>query len=184
MKLNLDEILISEADAFAERAHFGHTRSNQAKEPYINHLREVANLVKISGGDTEEVCAGLLHDSVEDTSVTLNEILENFGPEIYKIVEALTDKPESNKLPTLERKTLQAKHVKRENTKIKRVKLSDQISNVICVTVDPPLKWERQKCIDYIEGARRIAFECSGVSEYLDKKFNEVHRKALVKYNL
>jgi (p)ppGpp synthase/HD superfamily hydrolase len=184
MTLILDENLISKADTFAEKAHFGHTRSNQAQEPYINHLREVANLVKMSGGSTEEICAGLLHDIVEDTDTTLSDILESFGPEVEEIVSTLTDDPESNKLSTLERKTLQAEHVKKANSKTKRVKLADQISNIICVTVDPPVKWEPQKCIDYIEGARRIADECSGVSEFLDKKFNEVYQRALLKYNL
>ena len=184
MPVDLDYLLIDKADSFAEKAHFEHTRSNLAKEPYINHLREVADLVKNSGGNIEEICAGLLHESVEDTETTLDDILINFGQGMAEIVQSLTDDEESNKLPILERKSLQAEHVKKASDSVKRVKLADQISNIRCVTDDPPIEWDEKKCADYIEGARRISVECFGVSGFLDEQFKEDYKKASLKYNL
>ncbi len=178
----LDEILIERADAFAALAHKDHFRSNKTHDPYIEHLREVASLVRGSGGTTEEICAALLHDSVEDTATTLEDIETEFGSVIKDIVKELTDDPESEKLPTLERKKLQAEHAKVVNSTVRRVKLADQISNVRYVVEAPSIKWDKQKCIDYVTGAYLIANECSGISVFLDQKFNEVCAKAETTY--
>jgi guanosine-3',5'-bis(diphosphate) 3'-pyrophosphohydrolase len=178
----LDLLLVEKADAFAEKAHLGHTRSNVARDPYINHLREVAGLVTSSGGSTVEVCAALLHDSVEDTQTTLEDVEKNFGEEVAMIVEALTDTDEANMLPLLERKTLQAEHMENASNSIKRVKMADQISNIRMNTYDQPENWDEEKCIEYIEGARRVATVCLGVSDFLDACFKEVYKDAAGKY--
>lgn len=174
--------IIEKADAFADKAHAGHTNSNKSRTPYINHLREVAGLVKESGGSDEEITAALLHDSVEDTETTLEDIKLGFGHEVALMVDALTDAPEIESLPTLERKTIQAERVRTKNSSIKRIKLSDQISNVRGVAIDPPMKWSREKCSDYIEGARRIAEECKGISEFLDGQFADAYVQAIKIY--
>lgn len=177
-----EEDFIKKVDAFADKAHAGHTHSNKANKPYIGHLRETAALVRESGGSVDEICAALLHDSVEDTEVTVEEIERNFNEHIAHLVSELTDPPGASKLPTLERKTNQAERVKQESDEVKRIKLSDQLSNVGIVTHDPPVSWSLQKCKDYIEGARRISVACTGVSDYLDTKFKEAYEKALLAY--
>jgi hypothetical protein len=73
---------------FAARAHANQRRKGAAQEPYINHLIEVADLVRGATGGTDEdaLVAALLHDVVEDTAVTLGELAERFGEEVARVV--------------------------------------------------------------------------------------------------
>ncbi len=171
--------LISAARVYATVKHAGLLRLNKSKEDYSVHFEEVALLVEQSGGSAEEIAAGLLHDSVEDTSATIEEIRELFGPAVAILVEGLTDPVEFKGMPTLERKTLQAERVRTKSTGIKRCKHADGTSNMRSVADDPPTAWNRQKCVDYIEGARRVARECTGISAFLDAEFNKAHAAAL-----
>ena len=170
--------ILSKAEIFARRVHADQVRANIAREPYTSHLREVAELVKCSGGTDEEIVAAWLHDSIEDTPTTLGEIIATFGAEIGTIVDGLTDPPEFEVLSTLERKTRQAARVRSSNRSVRRVKIADQTSNLRSITVDPPVAWNRQKCLDYIEGARRIAIVCYGI-QYLDFEFLKAYHQAL-----
>ncbi|MDP3735173.1 MAG: HD domain-containing protein [bacterium] len=173
------EQLVAEAEAFARTVHANQVRPNRVREPVTSHLREVAELVQRSGGTDEEIAAAWLHDSVEDTPTTLDEIIVEFGIEVGTAVGGMTDPPEFEGFPTLERKTRQAERVRHKNRSIKRVKIADQTSNLRSVAVDPPIAWGKQKCLDYIEGARRIAVVCYGVSTYLDFEFLKAYHRAL-----
>src|SRR5215468_6749955 len=85
--------LISEAAEFAARRHNGMTRKGRGNEPYINHLAEVANLLAAAtdGADAELVAAGWLHDSIEDTATTAEELARNFTRRIANLVVEVTD---------------------------------------------------------------------------------------------
>lgn len=83
-----DTELIERAYAFARRAHAGRTR--YSGEPYLNHLVAVAEMLAEIGMGARTVVAGLLHDSVEDTSVTPEEVRAEFGDEITYLVEGVT----------------------------------------------------------------------------------------------
>lgn len=171
-------MLIEKARAFAEERHSGTFRKNKAHDPLIVHCKEVAKLVECSGGNETEIAAGWLHDTIEDTPTTLAEIEELFGLEVKEIVDGLTDPPEFTGLHTLERKTVQAERIRSKNASVKRVKIADQISNVRSFD-DPPIEWSEQKCRDYVEGARLVAKECHGVSDYLDSQFESAYREAI-----
>lgn len=84
------ETLIPRADAFAERAHAGQVRK-VTHNPYIDHPRTVAELVSSVADDEHAICAALLHDTVEDTEVTIDEIEAEFGTAISELVEALSE---------------------------------------------------------------------------------------------
>lgn len=170
--------LVNSARDFALEAHKGLIRPNKAQEPYSTHLEEVAGLVEQSGGSEEEVAAAWLHDTVEDTGTTLDTIRERFGDLVATIVDGLTDKPDLTGMPTLERKRLQAERVREKSHSVKRVKIADQTSNLRSVAVDPPVKWDEQKCKDYIAGAKLIVDECKGVSPYLDAEFQAAYEKS------
>ena len=154
--------LATKARIFAVKAHEGVTRNNIAKRPFIMHPAEVVDLVYDSHGNEREIVAAWLHDTVEDTSVTLDDIRLNFGDEVAELVNGLTDSPEFSKLLLLERKICQAARVRGESWSVKRVKIADQISNVRMVAVDPPSDWDTDMCLKYIAGAKLIAFECRG----------------------
>lgn len=164
---------------FAVKMHFGQTRLNKDRTPLIDHVAEVASLVKESGGSTIEIAASWLHDIVEDTKVTFADIVSRFGQAIGDIVDGLTDPPEFKGLHTLERKIKQAERIRFKSDSIKRIKVADQVSNIRAVAVDPPVKWDHKKCLDYTEGAGRICQECLGVSRFLDKEFEEAYSESI-----
>ncbi len=174
--------LVERARAFATKAHEGQTRFNKDKTPLVVHLEEVVSLVSESGGSDEELAAAWLHDVVEDTPVLLTEVAKNFGDKVGAIVFGLTDPPEFHGLHTLERKTAQAERICSLSNSVKRVKIADQTSNVRSVATDPPVHWDTQKCLDYIEGARKIVFECQDTNEFLFGKFCEAYWTALKVY--
>ena len=83
-----DKELITRAYAFAEKAHAGHKR--YSGEPYLSHLAHVAYMLAEIGMGAQTVVAGLLHDSIEDTEVTPEELKKEFGEEIFFLVEGVT----------------------------------------------------------------------------------------------
>lgn len=144
----------------------------------IEHLQEVADLVWASGGSDIEIAAAWLHDSVEDTSVTLKDIEEQFGKEVAEIVHGLTDSKELKGLSNAERKPKQAERVKNESSSVKRIKIADQTSNIRFFTTDPKPKWTFEEKRDYVIGAKMIADECKGVSTILDELFESEYKKS------
>ena len=80
------------AFAFAQERHAGQTRDSDAA-PFILHPLEVAVLLRNRGYEDDVVAAGLLHDVVEDSGATADEIAERFGPRIGALVAACTDDP-------------------------------------------------------------------------------------------
>ncbi|HVZ76122.1 MAG TPA: HD domain-containing protein [Candidatus Paceibacterota bacterium] len=172
------EEMVAAAREFAKKAHEGLKRPNKAQDPYWTHLKDVADLVEAAGGTPWEIAAAWLHDTVEDTSTTLEEIRVIFGAEVAHTVDGLTDPPHFTGMPTLERKTLQAQRVVHKDKSVKLVKLADQTSNVRSVTSDPPVDWTPQKCRDYIDGARLIAEECKDASPVLYVEFCKAYKAA------
>src|ERR1700687_5413068 len=85
--------LVSEAADLAARRHSGMQRKGRGNEPYINHLAEVANLLATAteGTDAELVAAGWLHDAIEDTATTQEELAETFGERVAALVVEVTD---------------------------------------------------------------------------------------------
>ncbi len=83
-----DKELIVRAYEFAKRAHEGHMR--YSGEPYLNHLATVAQMLAEIGMGAHTVAAGLLHDTIEDTKVTPDELQKEFGDEIFFLVQGVT----------------------------------------------------------------------------------------------
>jgi (p)ppGpp synthase/HD superfamily hydrolase len=171
--------LIAEARAFAEKVHAGIYRPNKRRLPYVTHLEEVADLVEKSGGTETEIAAAWLHDTVEDTPTTIEELLARFGDDVAEIVNGLTDLPDFSELLTLQRKLAQAERVRTKSSSVKRVKLGDGTSNVRAIVTDAPLTWNRQKILDYTVGCGVVAHACRDVSALLDRAFYEAYHRAL-----
>ncbi len=154
------------------------------KRSQIEHLQEVTDLVWASGGNDTEIVSAWLHDSVEDTSTTLEDIEKHFGKDVAEIVHGLTDSDEIKNLPTSERKARQAERVKKESQSVKRIKLADQISNVRFVTTDPKETWTFEGNRDYVIGAKSIADQCKGVSSILEELFENEYKKAVIFFKI
>ncbi len=168
--------LVHKAKIYAEKHFEGITEKNPEKTPYINHLQRVAELVELSGGSDIEVAAAWLHDIVEDTPVTIAQVQKEFGQGVTLIVEGLTDKAEYSQLTVQEKKQRQAARLISETDSAKRVKLADQISAVEIDTRNSLLSIDHR--LMYVQGAKKIADICLGISELLDNEFKKAHLEA------
>lgn len=174
--------IVASAKQFAAEVYKDLVRNNTEKTYLFVHAEEVAALVEHAGGSPEQIAAAWLHDVVEDTPVTLEEIRERFGDVIAVIVDGLTDPPEYKGMQLLERKTLQAKRVAGKCRSVMLVKIADQISNTRLVTRDPPVKWEPIMSVWYVEGARRIVEQCRGTNVFLENAFDEAHAASVARW--
>jgi len=170
--------LLIDALAFAAHKHRDQRRKNVAASPYINHPIALAHVL-VSEGRVEEVpvlCAAILHDTVEDTQTTLEEIAQNFGAGIASVVGEVTDDKSISKS---RRKALQVEHAPSLSREAKLVKLADKICNVRDVGMDPPATWPIERRIEYFEWCKRVIDGLRGVHPGLEAKFDEAYRQGL-----
>ena len=116
---------ILQAASFAAEKHAAQRRKGAAAEPYVNHLLEVAHLVStaLSEPDTNLVIAALLHDVIEDSGVTKDEVAERFGTDVPDLVAEVTD---DKALPKAERKRLQIVNAPKKSVRAQVIKLAEQ----------------------------------------------------------
>jgi len=164
--------LVTEAAEFAARRHAGMARKGRGNEPYVNHLAEVANLLAVatSGADAELVAAGWLHDTIEDTDTTREELAEEFGARVADIVVEVTD---DMSLPKDRRRQKQIEDAPHKSPDAKLVKIADKISNVSARILSDPDAAERDDLADYVAWAEKVVAGCRGVNAMLDGTFDK-----------
>jgi (p)ppGpp synthase/HD superfamily hydrolase len=169
--------LVTRAADFAARRHVTQVRKGTAREPYLNHLAEVAALLaeNAEAPDVTLVAAGWLHDTIEDTATEREELAEIFGGEIASLVAEVTD---DKSLPKQERKRLQIETAPHKSPRAKALKIADKISNVRSLMVSPPDNWERARLIDYVDWAEKVVAGCRGVNARLDELFDRTITEA------
>ncbi|GIU81205.1 MAG: bifunctional (p)ppGpp synthetase/guanosine-3',5'-bis(diphosphate) 3'-pyrophosphohydrolase [Acidobacteria bacterium] len=169
------EKLIS-AVAFAARKHKNQKRKDEV-EPYINHPLEVAEiLVKIGGVKDENILiAAILHDTIEDTDTTEEEIRRLFGQKVCDYVKEVTD---DKGLPKELRKKLQIEKASKLSVGAKQIKIADKTSNLCAIIESPPKNWTLETKIEYVNWAKQVVDEMRGVNESLEKYFDEIYEKA------
>ena len=148
-----NELLILRAIDFAARKHRDQRRKDEEASPYINHPIAVSLLLADIGGiaDGEVLSAAILHDTLEDTDTTPEELEAAFGMRICKLVQEVTD---DKKLPKAKRKELQIEHAAQLSPDAVLIKLGDKISNVFDVTHSPPADWNIERRREYSTGRR------------------------------
>lgn len=163
---------------FAARKHRDQRRKGGAAEPYINHLTEVARLVAeaTEGKDTPVVVAALLHDTIEDTKTTREELERQFGPDVAALVSEITDDKE---LPKAERKRLQIANAPHKSERAKMIKIADKTSNLRSIVASPPVDWDARRQREYLEWAAKVVEGCRGVNRNLEAQFDAAHRAGL-----
>jgi guanosine-3',5'-bis(diphosphate) 3'-pyrophosphohydrolase len=159
------------ARLFAEEAHAGAKWFGRAQQPYDTHLRDVANLVRESGGDDLEIAAAYLHDVLEDTETTEEVLRDAFPAAVVDMVVELTDTAEMNALPPYERKCIQAMNMREASVGVRRIKMADQVSNLRGI-VAGPIQWAPDKALTWAEGTEIVASACRGVCAELDAKYD------------
>lgn len=169
-----------EAMAFAARKHTSQRRKNAAADPYINHPIEVAAHLSSVGGVTDEdiLIAALLHDTVEDTDTTQEEIAGLFGDKVASLVMECTD---DKSLPKLERKRLQIVNAPHKTSGAKLIKISDKTCNLRTLVEDPPADWSAQRQRAYFLWAEQVVAGLLGKNEALDAAVLSVLREGLEK---
>src|SRR6476659_1275934 len=136
--------LVRRAYEFAAQAHEGQTR--KSGDPYVTHPLAVAQVIAELKLDVASVCAGLLHDCVEDTSATVEQLSEQFGKEVAFLVDGVT---KLGKLPYSTREEQQAENFRKmllamaRDIRVILVKLCDRLDNMRSLNHLPPEKQER-----------------------------------------
>jgi RelA/SpoT family (p)ppGpp synthetase len=139
-----DSALICHAFQFAYQLHKGQYR--KSGEPYIGHPIAVASLLRDLGGSPAMIAAGFLHDVVEDTCITIEEIEQHFGPEVRQLVEGVT---KLSKLDFKSKTEGQAENFRRmflamaQDIRVIVVKLADRLHNMRTLQYMPEEKRRR-----------------------------------------
>ena len=175
----LPELL--QAAGFAAKKHISQKRKGNDAAPYINHPLEVANLLANIGKieDYDVLIAALLHDTIEDTETTKEEIIELFGENVCKMVLEVTD---DKSLPKAERKQKQIEHAPHLSTGAKLIKLGDKISNITDVMNNPPDGWSDERRLEYVNWGEKVIVGVRGTNQNLEKYFDELVKKAKQKF--
>ena len=162
--------------AFAAHKHKDQRRKDVDASPYINHPISLADILcnEAHITDIDTICGALLHDTVEDTETTAEELEQVFGRAIRDIVMDVTD---DTRLSKIERKQAQIDHAAHISDKAKLVKLADKISNLRDVIDNAPADWTLQRRQAYFDWARDVIDRVRGVHPGLEALFDEVYAK-------
>ena len=170
--------LLLKALSFAAHKHRDQRRKDAEASPYINHPIALADVLVNEGGvtDAEVLSAALLHDTVEDTATTPQELEKAFGQRIARIVAEVTG---DKALPKAERKRLQIEHAASISREAKLVKLADKICNLRDVAARPPAQWDLTRRREYFEWAKSVVDRLRGVHPGLEAAFDAAYEKRL-----
>jgi GTP diphosphokinase / guanosine-3',5'-bis(diphosphate) 3'-diphosphatase len=173
----MDEIdLLLDAISFAADKHKFQRRKGSLSIPYINHPIKVCKLISTCGEKSNELLiASILHDVIEDTDTTENELSGIYGPKVASIVKEVTD---DMNLPKLKRKEMQITKALIISREAKIIKIADKISNITDI-ITYPLFWTKARKLKYIEWSFRVFENCKGQNELMDQKFYEIYLKGI-----
>lgn len=160
--------------AFAADKHKNQRRKDADASPYINHPIALANLLLNEAGveDQRILIAAVLHDTIEDTDTTEQELVRHFGKDIADIVLEVTD---DKSLPKAERKRLQIEHAAHISRRAKLVKLADKICNLRDIAASPPADWSIERKREYFDWAKAVVDGLRGVHPGLEHLFDKAY---------
>ena len=166
--------LLIKAVAFATDKHRYQRRKNVDKFPYINHPVALASILcnEAHITDMKVLCGALLHDTVEDTKTTAEELVLEFGQEISDIVMEVTD---DKSIEKQKRKQLQIEHAAHLSDSAKLIKLADKISNLRDIANDPPAEWSLERKLEYFDWAKEVIDQLRGVHSGLEVLFDQAY---------
>lgn len=164
-------------DLYQKAMHFAASAHKEQKVPgknysYTVHFALVAMEIMgaITAGETENpdlaVCCALLHDTLEDTEVTYEELEKIFGDSVARGVRALSKNKNLSKEEQMEDSL---KRIKAEPPEVGMVKLADRITNL----QTPPFFWKADKKKAYLKEAKRILKELKYTSPFLARRMEE-----------
>jgi guanosine-3',5'-bis(diphosphate) 3'-pyrophosphohydrolase len=162
---------------FAAEKHRDQRRKGAEHAPYINHPIAVTEVLWRVGGIRDEVTllAGLLHDTVEDTDTTPEELETRFGREVREVVMEATDDKSRSKA---ECKRAQIEDAPHKSIRARAVKIADKISNLYDILHTPPPEWSAQRVREYILWSEQVVDGLRGHHPALEQAFDEILAEA------
>jgi GTP diphosphokinase / guanosine-3',5'-bis(diphosphate) 3'-diphosphatase len=159
--------------SFAAEKHRFQKRKDTAGTPYINHPINVALVLSEMGNedDIDLLIAAVLHDTIEDTETTPDEIAKAFGTTVRDIVLEVTD---DKNLPKEERKRLQIVLAEKKTAAAKKLKLADKICNVLDIVNHPPGDWSTERKLNYLTWAEEVLKGLTGANAALETYLAQV----------
>ena len=142
LKYNPDALpMVEKAYEYADNLHKGQNR--KSGEPYIIHPLNVAFILASLHADQDTLCAGLLHDTLEDTKLTKEQLIKDFNPEIAKLVDGVTNISKlnfTNKTDEDNANTRKILNSLKEDVRIIIIKLADRLHNMRTLEFMKPIK--------------------------------------------
>jgi guanosine-3',5'-bis(diphosphate) 3'-pyrophosphohydrolase len=166
--------LLIDALAFAADKHRRQRRKDPEASPYINHPIALARVLSVEGRvrDVKVLAAAVLHDTLEDTETTYEELHERFGQTIAAVVREVTD---DKTLQPPERKRLQIEHAAQLSRRARLVKLADKTCNLRDLVTNPPHDWALQRRRDYFDWAQKVVDRIRGTDKKLESAFDDAY---------
>lgn len=160
-----------EALAFAAEKHKYQRRGGYDPLPYINHLIKVSTAIIQVGKEEQSdiILASILHDVVEDSDTTYEDLKDRFGASVADIVLELTD---DMSLPYEERKALQLSRAKQLSTAARKIRIADKASNIRDIFTYS-LDWTEEKKIAYLENSLAVVDQIRGTHPALETWFDQ-----------
>lgn len=164
--------ILLKALQFAARKHRDQRRKGAQHAPYINHPIDVTEILWRAGKvrDVVTLLGALLHDTIEDTATSPEEIRALFGEEVLSVVLEVTD---DKSLPKAERKRLQVVNAPHKSARARQIKLADKISNVTEITNDPPADWSMERRSEYLDWTERVIAGLRGQNPDLEALYDQ-----------
>ena len=167
------------ADAFAERAHEGQYRKGKPgapKVPYIEHPRAVARILHDEAGVTDLVTlqAALLHDTMEDTGVSHENLVAEFGHEVADAVRELTN----DDVASGDKLAMQMAHARTMSPRAAAVKVADKTANLRDLLNTPP-DWPADRKLKYYGDARQVVEAMGTRHPILEQIFQDIYLRGI-----
>ncbi|MCB0587630.1 MAG: bifunctional (p)ppGpp synthetase/guanosine-3',5'-bis(diphosphate) 3'-pyrophosphohydrolase [Phaeodactylibacter sp.] len=162
---------VMDAAVYAAMKHQYQRRAGYDKLPYMNHLLKVTEALIRIGGERDEalLLAAVLHDVLEDTDATHEELARHFGREAADIVLELTD---DMSIPYMERKWLQVEKARQLSEKARKIRIVDKATNIRDI-LSYPLDWPLEKKENYLDNSIQVVSRIRGANPRLDAWFDE-----------
>jgi GTP diphosphokinase / guanosine-3',5'-bis(diphosphate) 3'-diphosphatase len=176
----LDAILT--AAIFAACKHQGQVRKDELASPYITHPLSVAREIYATGkvDDQPILVAAILHDTLEDTETTQDELQQHFGEDVLSIVLEVTDDKTLNKA---RRKQRQVIHAPQLSYAARIIKLADKLVNCRDILHMPPRDWTLVRRQEYIQWAADVLTQIRGTNPPLEEAFDKMAAEAEAELN-
>ncbi|XP_005096478.1 guanosine-3',5'-bis(diphosphate) 3'-pyrophosphohydrolase MESH1 [Aplysia californica] len=161
---------------FAAIKHKDQRRKDKEKTPYVNHVIGVAHILTAEAGvtDISVLQAALLHDTVEDTDTTFEELEQEFGEHVTSIVREVSD---DKTLGKADRKRQQIEHAPHSSYKAKLVKLADKLYNLRDLKRCTPCGWTSARVQEYFGWAAQVVAGLRGTNQNMEDSLDQLFKE-------